>query len=124
MIYLTILKIYRWSVFIVLALGIFYAGMQNTPNINLPFKSEIAVALGVIICYHFALVMFYGAQVKEIFLRLYWDNHYTIVMPNGIKRTVDALTFREIQHEYDDVEGVKIYYNNPDGTPNAFKRIV
>jgi hypothetical protein len=123
MIYLFIIKAYRWTVFAVFFVAVLYVGLQNTPGAQTPYKTEVLAAFGVIIALHFALMMFMGHTVMDALFRMYFDNHYTIVMPNGIKRTVKAHVFREIQHEYDNVEGVKIYYNHPDGTPNFWKRI-
>lgn len=123
MIYLIALKTYRWTVFVVFFVALMYAGLQNTPNIYLPFKTEILTALGLLIAFNFGLAFWYGSEFYNLLFVLYFDNHYTIVLPNGLKRTVTASVFREIQHEYDGIEGVKIYYNNPEALPNAFKRI-
>lgn len=123
MLYLFIIKTFRWTTAIIFALGVLYVGLQNTPNAETPYKSEVLAAFGVVLVLNVAVMFYMGSNSQDFLFRMYLDNHYTIVLPNGIKRTVTAQVFREIQHEYDNIEGVKIYYNHPDGTPNAFKRI-
>lgn len=122
MIYLALLKTYRWFTFIVFFVAIMYVGLQNSPGVQLPFKLEVLACFGFLIALHIGLLFFYGTDVKEVFMKMYFDNHYTIVMPNGVKRTVTEAVWREIQHEYDGVD-CRIYYNNPSGEANFFKRV-
>lgn len=126
MIYRILLITYRWFVFATLAIGLLYAGLANAKDfdqIELPFKEYVLAALGILIALHFGLLMYYGGEVREVFLRMYFDNHYTVVRKGHAPVTYKAEHFREIRHEFEDMDDVKIYYNNFEGKPSVTKRI-
>jgi hypothetical protein len=109
MIYYTLIKTFRWSMLLIFAAGLLYAGIANAADfdqIELPFKGVVHTALGLAIVFHFGILLYFGARAKEIFLRLYLDDQW-----------------RKRQHEYDDVADIKIYYNNPEGKPSITKRL-
>ena len=126
MIHYILIKIYRWAIFLVFATGLLYAGMANAADfdqIELPFRGLVHSALGLAIVWHFALLLFCGSEIGNVLFRLYLDNHYTVVELGRHPQTYDSVTWRERQHEYDDMADIKIYYNNPEGLPSITKRL-
>jgi hypothetical protein len=129
MIYLILIKIWRWFVFVIAVVSLLYAGIANSADfeqIPLPYKTEILCVLGVLIAIHFAILIYFGVDAGIVLMSMYLDDHYTVVIGNGDGRhpqTYDSATWRERQHEYDDLYDVRIYYNNPTGKPSVLKRL-
>ena len=126
MIYRLILKTFRWSMLIIFATGLLYAGMANAADfdqIELPFRAVVHTALGLAIVFHFGLMLYFGSEIGEILFRLYLDDHYVVVQKGREPQRYNSDQWRKRQHEYDDVADIKIYYNNPEGKPSITKRL-
>ena len=126
MLYLILIKTYRWLIFCIFCVGLLYAGMANAADLDqvpLPYKEYVHAALGLVIVWHFGLIMYYRNEFGHVLFKLYMDDHYTVVRPGRLPESFPAFRFRQIEHEFDDDAEVKIYYNNPDGKPSHLKRI-
>jgi hypothetical protein len=126
MIYLITIKLWRWFVFGVLVVGLLYAGMANAADfdqIELPYRAYVHAALGFLIVLHFGLFVYHGPEAAHVFMRMYLDNHYTVVEKGREPQSYNSDQWRQRQHEYDDNYDVKIYYNNPSGKESVSKRI-
>ena len=126
MIYRFFIKLWRWFVFLVLVLGLLYAGMANAADLDqipLPFREYVHGALGFLIVLHFGIFVYYGKESALVFMKMYLDDHYIVVEKGHGPIAYSAEEWRHRGHEYDDNYDVKIYYNNPSGKESAIKRI-